>query len=156
MARKSKDLSGAGARNAALRTLGRREHSAEELKAKLQWRGFDEETVEQTVSSLSEKGWQSDERYCEQLVRSRVAQGYGPLRIEAELSAAGVEDKAIASALAAAECDWRELALQVHQRKFKSAPDGAAGWQKHYRFLAARGFTTEQIHAVLRHEPEGE
>ena len=156
MPRKSKDLTPAGARNSALRTLGRREHSAEELKAKLQVRGFDEETVAQTVSSLSEKGWQSDGRYAEQLLRSRIAQGYGPLRIEAEMSAAGIGDAEVSAAMGGAECDWLELALQVHQRKFRAAPAGAADWQKHYRYLASRGFTTEQIHAVLRHEPEAD
>ena len=156
MPRKSNDLTPAGARNSALRTLGRREHSAQELKAKLQVRGYDEETVEQTVSSLSEKGWQSDGRYAEQLLRSRVAQGYGPLRIEAEMSAAGIGDAEISAAMAAAECDWLELALQVHQRRFKATPDGAADWQKQYRYLASRGFSSEQIHAVLRHEPESD
>ncbi|HVT35678.1 MAG TPA: regulatory protein RecX [Nevskiaceae bacterium] len=154
--RRSKDLSAAGARNAALRTLGRREHSAAELSAKLAWRGYDEETVRDTVSSLAGKGWQSDERYAEQLVRSRIAQGYGPLRIEAELAAAGVDKKQVAAAMDSADCDWRASVRALHQRRFKSAPQGAAEWQKQYRFLAGRGYTSSQIHAVLREAPESD
>lgn len=146
----------ATAQNSALRSLGRREHSAAQLKAKLEFRGYDDETVEQTVEKLTEKGWQSDARYAELLVRSRVAQGYGPVRIEAELSVAGIPDAEIAAALDAAECNWTELAQSVQQRKFGSLPENMAERHKQYRYLAGRGFAPEQIFAVLRGDLDAE
>ena len=88
------------------------------------------------------------------LVRSRAQQGYGPQRIEAELAAAGIPDSEISQALAEAECDWRALAIDIHARKFKAPPSGAAEWQKQYRFLAGRGFTADQIRAALKGEPD--
>ncbi|MGH8456738.1 MAG: regulatory protein RecX, partial [Stenotrophobium sp.] len=93
------------ARDSALRVLGRREHSALQLRRKLKARGYDEATAGETVGDLTERGWQSDTRYAEMLVRSRVAQGYGRLYIEAELGVAGVPDADVAAALEVVECD---------------------------------------------------
>lgn len=144
------------AQDSALRSLGRREHSAAQLKSKLKFRGYDETTIAQTVDALAEKGWQSDARFAELLVRSRIAGGYGPLRIRAELAVAGVPDAEIAAVLEAADCDWRALAVRTHQRKFGALPDGAAQSAKQYRYLAARGFNSEQIFAALKNNGDSE
>jgi len=146
----SKPLTGQGARDSALRALGRREHSAAELKSKLQRRGHDAETASEVVGALSERGWQSDARYAEMLVRNRVQQGYGPLRIEAELEAARVPREEIAAALKAADCDWGEQARELQRRRFGGPPDNAADWQKQYRYLAGRGFEAGQVRAALK------
>lgn len=145
-----------GGRETALRLLSRREHSAAELKYKLARRGHDDAVAGDIVGHLADAGWQSDDRYAEMLVRNRVAQGYGPLRVRAELEAARVDEAAIRAALDAIEVDWSQRACDVHARKFKAPPQGAAEWQKQYRFLAGRGFEPEQIRAALkRPEPEG-
>lgn len=150
-------LDESAARDIALRALARREHSAAELKSKLTRRGHDEQTAVGIVERLAGYGLQSDGRYAEMLARNRMQQGYGPLRIEAELAAAGIDDAEAAAAIAELECDWSERARQVCRRKFKSAPADAADWQRQYRFLAARGFESEQIRAALKggvDEPE--
>lgn len=150
-------LDESAARDSALRALGRREHSAEELKSKLTRRGHDEQTAVGIVEKLAGYGLQSDGRYAEMLARNRMQQGYGPQRIEAELAATGIGDAEAAAAIAGLECDWSERARHVRQRKFKSAPVDAADWQKQYRFLAARGFESDQIRAALKggtDEPE--
>jgi regulatory protein len=152
--RKRNELTSAGARDRALRVLGRREHSAAELQRKLEQRGVDAATAGAVVEDLQSAGWQSDARYAEMLVRSRIAQGYGPLRIEAELEQAAVPAERIAEALSAAEPDWRALVVALHRRRFGEIPKKAADWQKQYRYLAGRGFTAEQVHAALRRAPE--
>lgn len=144
----------AGARRSALRALSRREHSARELRDKLQSRGVPAPLADEVIEDFAARGWQSDQRYAESLLRTRIAHNYGPLRVEAELSAAGLADGLIREAMIAAECDWNGLALQAYQRRFDSRPDGPAEWQKRYRFLAQRGFTVEQIRGVLRDAPE--
>jgi regulatory protein len=143
-------------RTRALRLLGRREHSARELRHKLEQRGFDETQAADTVASLACAGWQSDQRYVTSLIRSRVAQGYGPLRIEAELEAAGVTAALIRQSLEEADADWNGIAAAVWSRKFGEPPRGAAEWQKQYRYLAGRGFDAAQIRAALKGEPDPE
>lgn len=141
------------ARARALRALGRREHSARELEAKLAAQGF-EEAAPKVVEELQRAGWQSDERYAELLVRSRVAQGYGRLRIEAELASRGVADAAIRAALAQAQCDWAALAAEIRTRKFGAGPQSLSERQKQYRFLAGRGFEAQQIDFALKQAPQ--
>ncbi|MDD3762377.1 MAG: regulatory protein RecX [Nevskiales bacterium] len=146
----NKDLSAEGARNTALRVLARREHSAAQLGAKLRQRGHDEHTVRQTLEQLDGAGWLSDQRYTEMLVRNRVAQGYGPLRIRADLQAAGVSDALAREALDAAEVDWLERAAAAHARRFEGPATTAKQWQQQYRFLAGRGFESGQIRSILK------
>lgn len=141
------------ARGRALQALSRREHSARELEAKLTRAGLDDDLASEIVEELGEVGWQSDARYAGLIVRSRISQGYGPLRIRAELSARGVEDDIIREALAEAEPDWLEIIGRVHQRRYADAPDNPKEKASRYRFLAARGFTGEQIRSVLRGDP---
>lgn len=141
----------ARARDAALRALGRREHSAAQLQRKLRQRGFDEAVADDTVNELADRGWQSDARYAEVLVRSRVTQGYGRLYIEAELSVAGVPEAEAAAALDAADCDWTRSAAALLARKFgDEAAADLAERNRRYRYLAGRGFTAEQIRAALK------
>ena len=136
-----------------MRALARREHSAAELTHKLEYRGLDKQAAQQVVENLSESGWQSDSRYAEMLVRSRVAQGYGPLRIEAELEHAGVAAAEIAAVMDAAEADWNAMAGELQRRKFGKLPKAPADWQKQYRYLAGRGFGPEQVRAALKGDP---
>ena len=84
------------------------------------------------------------------LVRSRVNQGYGPVRIEAELEVAGVPGDAIQAALDAAGVDWRQHAVEVHARKFSGPPKSSAERAKQYRYLQGRGFDSAQIGAALK------
>ena len=146
-------MSPAGARDSALRSLGRREHSAAQLKAKLKSRGYESVDAVQAVEDLAASGLQSDARFAEQLVRSRIAQHYGPLRIKAELAVSGLSDADISAALSAAEADWTELARELHRRKFGATPASMAERQKQHRYLAGRGYSGDQIRSVLKHDP---
>jgi regulatory protein len=137
-------------REQALRLLARREHSARELTRKLTARGIGGDEARAAVEHATGENWQSDARYAEMLVRTRVANGYGPLRIEAELEVAGVPGDEIRAALEAAEADWRALAANVHAKKFGRPPKSSAERAKHYRYLQGRGFDSAQISAVLK------
>jgi regulatory protein len=136
----------------ALKLLARREHSARELQRKLAARGITHEDAAAAVAHAASEGWQADARYAEMLVRSRVSQGYGPVRIEAELEVAGVAAEHIAAALDAADVDWRELAREQHAKKFGAPPRSSAERAKQYRYLQGRGFDANQIGAALKGE----
>jgi len=137
------------ARSRALRALGRREHSARELTTKLTHDGLDREIASEVVGELGESGWQSDARYAGLLTRSRIAQGYGPLRIRMELSSRGVDDALIRAALEEADPDWADIVGRLYERRYPSPPTNAKEQASRYRFLAARGFTSSQIRAVM-------
>ncbi|MCH9828269.1 MAG: recombination regulator RecX [Gammaproteobacteria bacterium] len=136
----------------AVRLLARREHSAVELKRKLAWRGVDEAEADKAVNELADDGWQSDQRYAESMVRQRVMQGYGPLRIEAELEQSGVDSALVRAAFAEVECDWLQLAYETHARRF-APPGNAKEWQKQYSYLRMRGFQSDHIRSVLKGDP---
>ncbi len=134
----------------AIKLLARREHSARELKRKLEARGIGGEQASAAIAELSREGWQSDERYAEMLVRSRIAQGKGAVRIEAELRMAGVPAGEIRAALEGADVDWRALAAEVQAKHFGGLPETPAERAKQYRFLQGRGFDGGQISAALK------
>ncbi len=138
------------ARERALRALGRREHSARELTAKLAHDGLDRSVASAVVDELGDAGWQSDERYAGLLTRSRIAQGYGPLRVRAELSARGVAESLIAAALHEADPDWGEVIGRLYQRRYPGPATDSKEAAIRYRFLAMRGFTSSQIRSVMR------
>lgn len=137
-----------------MRILAKREHSVAQLKRKLAARGHDESVAADVVADMTEAGWQSDSRFAENLARSRAGQGYGPLRIRAELRQAHVPEERVRAAFDALECDFTEVAVRLHARRFGKVPARGAEWQKQYRFLATRGFEAEQIRAVLKIDPE--
>ena len=136
----------------AVSLLARREHSARELKRKLAAKGLSDDEAAAAVEHAVEQGYQSDTRYAEMLVRTRINGGYGPRRIEAELQVAGVSAEHIRAAMDAAGADWRELAAQAHARKFGAPPRSSAERAKQFRYLQGRGFEAAQIGAVLKGE----
>ena len=83
------------ARESAFRMLARREHSRVELRSKLSARGFAEELIETLLESLQDERAQSDQRFAESLLSSRLRAGYGPLRIRMELKEKGVDSELV-------------------------------------------------------------
>jgi len=135
----------------ALGLLSRREHSQRELKAKLSRGGYERDETSTAIDALTTSEYQSDSRFAELLARSRASQGYGPRRIFAELKSHGVIDADIVAAIAAADCDWDEIARRQIQRHYGRT---AAGDQKERArraaFLLRRGFDGATVSAVTR------
>ena len=84
-------------RNKILSFLARREHSAEELRRKLNQSSSILKTVdfsdllELCLQEMQEKGFQSDDRFARQFVESKLAnKSHGPLKILAELFNRGI------------------------------------------------------------------
>ena len=124
----------------ALSLLGRREHSRRELKQKLVARGAEAEEIDQALGRLDEHGFQSDFRFAEMLVRSRIAQGHGPIRIRAELRQHGLSEDLARRAIDAEAPDWPALASALCRRRFAGPPADYAERVKRANFLARRGF----------------
>ena len=126
--------------------LARREHSERELQAKLAARGFAPEAVAEVLAGLKSAGMQDDTRYAEAYTRSRVAKGYGPLRITRELGERGLAEELVRQVFTVMDLDWEERIRAVRQKKFgRPAPMDFREQARQSRFLQYRGFTPEQI-----------
>ncbi|QHJ13629.1 Regulatory protein RecX [Paraglaciecola mesophila] len=129
--------------------LSMREHSCHELLKKLLAKGYERALCEHRISQFSQADIQSDLRYAEMIVRSRVSKGKGEQLIRNELSQHAIEPELIELAITEQNVDWDALALEVSQKKFGNKP--AKDWheqQKRNRFLLYRGFSHEQIRAL--------
>ena len=138
------------ARKKAMDYLARREHGRGELLDKLTRFGFDPDVADDAVAQLIEDGLQSDARFAEAFVRSRINQGKGPVRIRADLRERGLGGSAIDLALEEADEDWYALARDVRLKKF--GPDTPSEFRdkaKQMRFLQSRGFEPDQIQAAV-------
>lgn len=136
----------------ALRLLGQREHSVRELTSKLTGKGIDAATAGLVVDDLRGRGLQSDERFAEAFVHSRVGRGHGPIRIRQELGQRGIGDELADELLTRSGDDWLELAEHTRGRKFgDAAPADRDDWNRQARYLARRGFPSDLIYRVLGH-----
>lgn len=137
----------------ALGLLARREHSTRELKTKLRAGGQAGDAADQAIERLRSQRYQDDERFAAGLARRRAAQGYGPLRIRAELKSHGLGDAAIRAAIAEADADWiGSAAAQLRRHAGGRPPADAAERARHAAFLLRRGFDAATVRAVTHAE----
>jgi len=138
------------ARAKALELLARREHSRGELRVKLRTRGFSAGEVETAIEDLAHQELQSDNRFLESFVEGRVARGQGPIKIAAELRARKVTGETVTATLDSHAQRWSDLARTSRERRFGSDPPADAKERAtQMRFLAQRGFTSEQTRAAF-------
>lgn len=133
----------------ALGMLARREHSRRELKLKLRQKGYEGDEAGEALDRLGEQRYQDDDRFAEVLVRSRVSQGYGPMRVRAELKSHGLSDARIRAVLDQAEVDWEANALAQLRRRFGGGSATDRGEKaRRAQFLLRRGFPAATVRSV--------
>jgi len=130
----------------AVDLLSRREHSRVELESKLASKGFSDEQITSAIEQLLEHNLQSDERYLEDFVRSRVLKGSGPLKIAHELRTRGIDSSALNTYLEDQDIDWFEVAIATYKKKYRSDNDiDAREKAKRVRFMQSKGFPSDII-----------
>jgi regulatory protein len=130
----------------ALGLLARRDHSRRELHQKLGRGGYARDEASEALDRLVEQHYQDDDRFAESLIRSRAAQGYGPMRLRAELKSHGLPDARIRSLLDAAEIDWAASAVgQLRRRYGTGAAADPAERARRAQFLLRRGFPAATV-----------
>ena len=133
--------------------LARREYGQAELVRKLADKGYQRAVVEQAISQLTDEGLQSDQRFAESFVQSRVNQGKGPVRIRLDLGQRAISDAVVDAALSESETDWMALARAVRGKKFGlGAPADFKAKAQQMRFLQYRGFEQDHIQRALAFE----
>jgi regulatory protein len=148
----------------ALRLLSLREYSRKGLAAKLaesetRWSKLGGEQAEQTPESknaqieavlddFEARGWLSDERFAEALVRRR-SERYGMRKIADELERAGVDSKQSAKLLGALQETEFQRAYELWTRKYGVYAQDQKERARQYRFLASKGFGSEIVTKVI-------
>jgi len=136
--------------NKALDLISRREHSRYELMQKLNKRYPETRSlIEEVLDKLIANNILDDERFAEMYINSRARKGFGPKKIEMELSSKHVESFIISSSLEAYD-NWIENAKKELLKKFKGiVPTDYQSKIKQKQFLFTRGFSTQIIDRVL-------
>ncbi len=143
-------------RGRALRLLGRREFSRQELEARLRDHVDAEQPHElgALLNDLAARGWLSDARYAEAVVRKRTGQ-YARRSIAQELKRAGVNEQVSAAALSqhfGSDPDEEfAAALALCQRKFRKTPIEDKEKARQIRFLQSRGYGFGLALRVIKH-----
>jgi len=151
MTRRREGKDDVSAYDKALMLLVRREHSARELKSKLVRKGLDADESAAALAQLQSKDYQSDARFGEMLVRSRIAQGYGPRWIIAELKTHGIAEARARTLIDAAEPDWPALASDLVRRRYGGKRAATlAERSKRANFLLRRGFDAATVQSATR------
>ena len=142
----------------ALRALGHRAHSANELQQKLSRRAQSSSVLRATLAKLREYGFTDDAKFSESFAAARLQnQGYGRSRVLRELRArrvtATLAERAVEKAFSGT--DEQELIQQFLARKYRGKNlAGFLAEEKNlaavYRRLRTVGFTSSRVLSVLK------
>ena len=154
-------------REKALRLLGRREYSAQELEKKLAEHFPEEESLRrEIVEEFKDNNWISDIRYAEEFIREKKEySGWGPMKIIQKLREKGIDSNIIQERLEVSfpEETQRDVIQRLAIEKWKrcsqkTAPQRKAAVQ---RFLVSRGFpfplileATKELNSTEKDLPE--
>lgn len=140
------------AKDRALRLLGVRSRSREELRRRLVRAGFPEDEIAEALEDLERVGLLDDERFADEVVRWRLSrQGYGHRAALDTLRKAGV-DRVVAER-AVAEAGWEDEEARAEDvarsrlGRLQGLPDDAA-YRRLMGFLLRRGFDPEVARTV--------
>ena len=134
-----------------MRLLARREHGATELRTKLEKKGFSKQEAKDALETCQNLDVQNENRYIDNYSRSRIRQGYGPLKIAQELKIKGVDGDLVFHHLKQEQDNWLDHAMQVWLKKSKGRTDlSFEEMQKMQSFLLYRGFPLDIIVNVVR------
>ena len=136
-------------RSRALRALARRELSRAELHGKLLPHVAETDDIDALLADLEKRGWLSDARALQQIVRIRSAR-FGTQRIAHELRQKGISEELISTAIPQLKQGELEAAREVWQRKFASPPQDQKEKSRQVRFLQSRGFSMDVIFKIMK------
>jgi len=137
-------------RQHAMGLLARREHAKNELRRKLLRKGYDDSDIGSVLESLAAENLQSDERYIEVYVQSKVSRGFGPRYVLRELRQKGVSVEQVECYLQQANIDWFGQMQAVWKKKYSHPPMDARASAQHSRFLLQRGFEPDSVRILIR------
>jgi regulatory protein len=156
----------------ALRLLSMREYSRKGLAEKLQesaarmlkFQSPEEDSevltpvtplsvqIESVLDDFEARGWLSDQRFAEALVRRR-SERFGARKIQDELAQAGVDSSMTEDLLKQLKETEYQRAHELWLRKFGALAIEQKERARQYRFLASKGFSSEVVSKVVAGRP---
>ena len=98
--------------------LSIREHSQLELRNKLSDKGYNNDEIFDAINEFASKDIQSDLRFTEEFIRSRLKKNKGPRLITSELMNRGISESIISNKLLEIpESEWHKLATAALAKK---------------------------------------
>jgi regulatory protein len=140
---------GAELSNRACRLLARRDRSRAEMRRYLERYCDDAETVTRLLDDLQSRGWLSESRLADQVIRSRRARASAG-RIRHEMARRGISDDVIAQSTAGLDGGDLDCALALWRNRFRAPPTERLQHERQLRFLLNRGFSLAIALKVLR------
>jgi len=132
--------------------LARREHSRRELARKLA--PADPAELEALLDELQMRGWLSEERLADQLLRAALGR-FGSRKVMQQLADKGVSGDLAAQVRARARESDLESARAAWRKRFGKPPTSLRERARQTRFLEQRGFGRDVIQQVLEADVEG-
>ena len=136
----------------ALKILGYRDRSMNEMRQKLIGKGFSEKVVDRTLAYLEEKAFIDDRRLAELLKRDAVERRhFGAQGVRSYLIRRGIA-RDVADVMSEADNDYLGAAMQLAEKKMRSMGhlDSVTIKRRLWGLLARRGFTADETRQVLR------
>ena len=148
---KTKNKTTRSIRVVAMDLLSRREHSVYELTRKLKQRDFEIDEIDAAIATLQQDNLQSDSRFIESIVNSKINAGFGPVKIKYELRQKGISDDLVDDYFSSLEVDWNLRMAEQRIKKFGEAiPVEYKEKMKQARFLQNRGFSPGSVMRLFR------
>ncbi len=161
--RRKKDapsVKGPDAGSAALNLLSYRARSTQELREKLEEKGFEPSEIKKTIDRLTGAGYLNDEDFARERAGSRLRnKNWGTVKIAFELKTKGISPDIITRVLDEVDEDMEkeaaEKALEKWTRMNRAAIDKGGKWGKGLRLkamrhLMGRGFKASVIGSALK------
>ena len=126
--------------------LSIREHSKLELQNKLSQKGYDLSDIKECINEFSSKDVQSDIRFTEEFIRSKLKKNKGPRLISSELVIRGISDGIINKKISEISYhEWCKAAFLALNKKLNGSSVSIEQKDKIYSFLISRGFEHKMI-----------
>jgi regulatory protein len=104
--------------------------------------------IEAVLDDFEARGWLSDERFAEALVRRR-SERFGTRKIQDELTQAGVDSAKTINLLKKLKETEYQRAHELWLRKFGAVAIELKERARQYRFLASKGFSSDVVSKVV-------
>jgi regulatory protein len=109
------------------------------MRAYLERFSSDPDAIERLLHDLASRGWLSEDRLAEQVIRSRRARGSAQ-RTRQEMSRRGISEDVIAQSTAGLDDGDLSVAKRLLRKRFRLPAVDQAERERQLRFLVNRGF----------------
>lgn len=137
-----------------MRSLSRRARTEEEVRQRLAKKELDQKSIEAIITSLKRYSFLDDQRYAEEVVRSKTEMGFGLHRIRAMLKERGCPESLAEAALneyTDPQQQQRLLESVIEKRiRTRGEPEDPKALKSLLSFCSRRGFDHELVRCVLK------